>query len=123
MCRIALPKDSQGLVESRLLDETVPGKIATRRVAADEVLLGEERLRTRVVSSRKVDLGQPKGIVVVVYKSGYTCISPDVYHDEWLLGGHRLVKARSLSPIKMADSYCALLRASCLQSLRNFSIL
>lgn len=68
MRRIALPQDSQGLVESRLFDQAVSGKIATGRVAADEVLLGEERLRTCVVSSRKVDLGQPKGIVVVVYR-------------------------------------------------------
>jgi hypothetical protein len=27
-----------------------------------------------------------------------------------------------LSPIKMADSYCALLRASCRHSLRKFSM-
>lgn len=30
--------------------------------------------------------------------------------------------ASSLSPIKMAESCCALLRASCLQSRRNFSM-
>lgn len=33
-----------------------------------------------------------------------------------------LVNASSLSPIKMADSYCALLRASCRHSLRKFSM-
>lgn len=82
MSRVALPKDSQSLFETGLLDEAVTGKIAASRVAADEVLFGEERLSTCVIASRKVDLGQPEGIVVVVYKSGYACISPAVCHGE-----------------------------------------
>jgi hypothetical protein len=119
--RIALAEDGQGLFESGLLDEAVTGKIAAGRITADEILLGEERLRTCVVASRKVDLGQPEGIVVVIWERSHALAGLRRLQDLPLVD--RLVMARSLSPIKMADSYCALLRASCLHSRRNSCIL
>ena len=65
MCGVALPKNSERLLKSRLFYEAVGGKILAGGVAADEVLLGEEGLSSCVVSVGKVDLGQPEGVVVV----------------------------------------------------------
>lgn len=64
--RVALAEDGKSLFEAVLLYEAVPGEVSAGGVARDEVLLGEEGLRARVVSGREVDLGEPEGILVVV---------------------------------------------------------
>lgn len=55
------------------------GEIAAGWAAADEVLFGEKRLSSCVVSSRKMDLGQPKGIVVVICKPVIPRISLGIF--------------------------------------------
>lgn len=81
-------------------------------------MLREKALRTSIIPSREVDLGQPEGIFIVTYQA------TNQLQDSLNKSMRELpVKAKSLSPMNMADSYWCLFRASCRQSLRNFSIL
>ena len=93
------------------------GQISTGWISCDKVLFGEEALGASVVASGEVDLGQPEGIFVVFLKK----IRSDQYghiHRVDTEGYRRKsessirVKARSLSPMKIAESYWCLFRAS-----------
>ena len=62
---VALAEDFEGFGVAGLLDEAVAGEVAAGGVAGYEVLFGEECLGAGVVACGEVDLGQPKGIVVI----------------------------------------------------------
>lgn len=92
------------------------GQVPTRRVADDQVLLREEALGSSVVPCREVNLSQPEGVFVVFCI--YFVSFKTVQKQRWVVR----VKASSLSPMKMAESYWCLLRASWRQARKNFSI-
>ena len=95
---VLLSKNIERLLESSLLDQAVSSEISTRRISGDEILFCEETLRSSVVSSRKVDLGKPEGILVVTCRILERMRKEVGKEDE-------PVKASSLSPMKMAESY------------------
>lgn len=71
MRRVSFSENCEGFIVAGLLDKTVACEVSTRRVSGDEILLGEEGLGASVVASSKVNLGEPKGILVVVLMSGH----------------------------------------------------
>lgn len=113
---ILLAKNAKRFFESTLLDEAVSSQISTRGVSSDEVLFREKALGSSVVPRGEMDLGQPK-CVLVIFSSQVSI------HNHFSIDGKSLrVNASSLSPMKMAESYWCLFRASWRQSLKNFSI-
>jgi hypothetical protein len=85
-------------------------------------VFAQQIVGARVVAGGEVDLGKPESVVIVFY-GVWTWFSGGFRGIEDREGSVLLVIANSLSPMKMADSYCALLRASWRQSRRNLSML
>ena len=83
-------------------------------------MLLQQVVGARVVAGREVDLGEPEGVAVIFWMEGQ--LSMNSYNKNYFIIGTVLVIASTLSPMKIAASYWALLRASWRQSRRNFSM-
>lgn len=68
MRRVPFSENHERLFVARLLDKAVACEVATGWVPGDEVLFGEEGLSASVVARSKVDLGEPKSVLVVVWR-------------------------------------------------------
>jgi hypothetical protein len=111
---IFVSENCKGFLKFELLDETMSSKISARRAMLDEAVFHEEALGAGIVSGGEMDLGKPERIFRIIYPSQSLC---SVNRED-----NVLVKASSLSPMYMAESYWCLLMASCLQSFSNFSM-
>ncbi len=63
---IVLSKCGECLLEARLFDEAVTSEVSAGRVASNEVLLDEKGMGTSIVASRKIYLGQPECVGIVI---------------------------------------------------------
>ena len=76
MTWVLLSQDIQGFLELVLLDLAMGGQVTACGAVVHEVVLGEEALRTGVVASGEVYLGQKEGIVCITWASSVSSSCP-----------------------------------------------
>ena len=66
---VLVAQDMQGFIVAALFDVAVGGEIFARRVTSYQILSCEETEGAGVVCGGEMDLGEPKGVLVVVCES------------------------------------------------------
>lgn len=64
---VLIPKYVKGLVVARLFYVAMGGQIFARRIPCYEILSRKKSEGARIITSGEMDLGQPEGILVVVF--------------------------------------------------------
>lgn len=67
MAGVSVSQDIESLFKSGLLNLAVRGQVSTCGTMIYKIVLGEEALRSRIVSGGEVYLGKPEGIVGVTW--------------------------------------------------------
>lgn len=65
---VFVPKNVYCFIVMRLLDIAMSGQVFTRRVPCYEILPREKAEGARIVTGGEMYLGQPEGVLVVVYR-------------------------------------------------------